>query len=117
MSSCAGKYPDVIRKSMELWIGCVAGALNDHQYVSKLVKAGFADIEIETTREYTIEDARTFLAAEGLDATALSAQVEGTFISAFVRASKRAKAAAPGHVIKAHVDRLAVNPAAAPNPG
>ena len=89
-----GNVPAAIRKSMELWVGCVAGALNDYQYVSKLAKAGFDDIEIETTREYTLEDARTFLAAEGLDAAALSEQVKGTFIIAFVRATKHEKTTA-----------------------
>jgi ubiquinone/menaquinone biosynthesis C-methylase UbiE len=87
-----GDVPAAIRKSMELWVGCVAGALNDYQYVAKLARAGFDDIEIETTREYTIDDARAFLAAEGLDAAALSEQTDGTFISAFVRGTKRAKA-------------------------
>jgi arsenite methyltransferase len=93
-----GEVPDVVRKSMELWVGCIAGALRDHEYVTKLVKAGFSDIEIERTREYSVDDARTFLAAEGLDVDALSREVDGTFISAFVRATKPAQAAccAPG---------------------
>jgi arsenite methyltransferase len=77
---------------MELWVGCVAGALGDYEYVAKLAKAGFADIEIEPTREYSVEDAKTFLAGEGLDVEALSREVEGTFISAFVRATKTAPA-------------------------
>jgi ubiquinone/menaquinone biosynthesis C-methylase UbiE len=85
-----GEVPPAIRKSMELWVGCVAGALSDYEYVAKLAKAGFEDISIEVTRVYKLEDARTFLAAEGLDANALAADVEGTFISAFVRATKPA---------------------------
>ena len=73
---------------MELWVGCVAGALGDYEYVAKLAKAGFDDIDIEPTRVYSIEDARTFLAGEGLDVDALAKQVDGTFISGFVRATK-----------------------------
>jgi arsenite methyltransferase len=93
-----GDVPDVIKKNMELWIGCVAGALSDHQYIAKLAKAGFDEIGIEETRVYTIEDARTFLAGEGLDADALAKDVDGTFISGFVRATKPTAAAccAPG---------------------
>ncbi len=87
-----GEVPDEIRKSMELWVGCVAGALGDQEYVAKLKAAGFADVEIETTREYSIEDARAFLMQEGLDADALAQQVKGQFISAFVRATKTAPA-------------------------
>jgi arsenite methyltransferase len=83
-----GEVPEVIRKSMELWIGCVAGALSDHQYLAKLTQAGFDEIAIEETRVYTIDEARTFLAGEGLDADALAKDVEGRFISAFVRATK-----------------------------
>ena len=71
-----GEVPPAIRKSMELWVGCVAGALSDYEYVAKLARAGFEAIGIETTRVYTIEDARTFLAGEGLDADALATQVE-----------------------------------------
>jgi len=89
-----GEVPQDIRKSMELWVGCVAGALGDHEYVAKLAKSGFDGIEIEATREYTLEDARTFLAAEGLDAEALARKIDGTFISAFVRATKPAATAA-----------------------
>ena len=87
-----GAVPPAIRKSMELWVGCVAGALSDYEYVAKLAKAGFENIGIEVTRVYKMEDARTFLTAEGLDADALAKDVEGTFISAFVRATKPARA-------------------------
>jgi SAM-dependent methyltransferase len=93
-----GTVPDAIRKNMELWIGCVAGALADYEYVAKLASAGFHQIGIEDTRVYSLEDARTFLAGEGLDADALAAEVDGTFVSAFVRATKPAAPAccAPG---------------------
>lgn len=93
-----GEVPPAIRKSMELWIGCVAGALSDDEYVAKLARAGFDGIGIEATRVYSLDDARTFLAGEGLDAEALAKEVEGTFISAFVRATKPAATAccAPG---------------------
>jgi arsenite methyltransferase len=87
-----GRVPDAVRQSMELWVGCVAGALGDYEYVAKLAKAGFADIDIEPTREYSLDDAKAFLTAEGLDAETLSREVDGTFISAFVRATKAAPA-------------------------
>jgi SAM-dependent methyltransferase len=83
-----GDVPSEIRKSMELWVGCVAGALRDSDYVTKLTEAGFADIGIEDTRVYSVEDARAFLSGEGLDVDALAREVEGTFVSAFVRATK-----------------------------
>jgi len=85
-----GDVPAAIRKSMELWVGCIAGALSDDDYVARLARAGFENIGIETTREYSLEDARAFLAGEGLDVNALASQVEGTFISGFVRATKPA---------------------------
>ena len=91
-----GDVPAEIRKSMELWVGCVAGALGDYEYVAKLAKAGFDGIDIETTRVYSIEDARTFLAGEGLDVDALAKEVDGTFISGFIRATKPAAAACCG---------------------
>jgi len=83
-----GEVPAEIRKSMELWVGCVAGALADDEYRSKLAKAGFHEIEIESTRVYQIDDARTFLAHRGHDVEALAKEVEGKFMSAFIRAEK-----------------------------
>jgi ubiquinone/menaquinone biosynthesis C-methylase UbiE len=91
-----GDVPDAIRKSMELWIGCVAGALSDTDYIAKLTQAGFENVEIEPTRVYTLEDARAFLTGEGLDAAALAQQVDGTFVSAFVRATRPAAASCCG---------------------
>jgi SAM-dependent methyltransferase len=85
-----GQVPDEIRKSMLLWVGCIAGALGDHEYVSKLSDAGFAAVEIEPTRVYSLEDARTVLSGQGIDVDAIAPQVEGKFISAFVRATKPA---------------------------
>ena len=87
-----GKVPVEIKKNMELWVGCVAGALSDDEYVAKLAGAGFENVGIEPTRVYTIEDTRGFLSGRGLDAEALAGDVEGKFISAFVRASKPATA-------------------------
>jgi arsenite methyltransferase len=87
-----GHVPPAIRKSMELWVGCVAGALDDADYRSKLEAAGFDHVSIEDTRIYTVDDARTFLASEGLDADALAKELEGKFASAFVRAAKPAAA-------------------------
>ena len=83
-----GDVPPAIRKSMELWVGCVAGALEDREYVAQLEAAGFGAIDIEATRVYGLEDAREFLAGEGLDVDALAKEVEGRFISGFVRATK-----------------------------
>jgi arsenite methyltransferase len=83
-----GHVPDAIKKNMELWVGCVAGALSDDEYVAKLAAAGFEKVGIEPTRVYSIEDARGFLAGRGLNVDKLVKEVEGKFISAFVRASK-----------------------------
>jgi arsenite methyltransferase len=83
-----GDVPAEIKRSMELWVGCVAGALTDYQYVAKLAKAGFEDIEIEATRVYDVKDARSFLASEGVDVNRLAEQVDGRLMSAFVRARK-----------------------------
>jgi len=85
-----GEVPSEIRRSVELWIGCVAGALDEEEYRSKLTKAGFEDIDLEPTRVYRTEDARQFLAGAGLDAHAIAPQVDGKFMSAFVRAKKPA---------------------------
>ncbi len=90
-----GDVPDDVRKSMLLWVGCIAGALRDSDYVSKLAKAGFSSIEIEPTRVYNIEDARAFLNAEGVDVDAIAAQVDGKFASAFIRAAKPATCCGP----------------------
>jgi arsenite methyltransferase len=86
-----GDVPREVREHMELWVGCIAGALNDSDYFAKLAKAGFEDIDIEPTRVYDIEDARAFLSTEGIDVEAIAPQVQGKFMSAFVRASKPAQ--------------------------
>lgn len=91
-----GEVPAKVRDNMLLWVGCIAGALQDYQYVAKLAKAGFDDIEIEPTRVYDIEDARTFLSGQGVDVDAIAPQVEGKFMSAFVRATKPARCCTPG---------------------
>ena len=83
-----GPVPPEIRKSVELWIGCVAGALEDQEYRAKLTRAGFEAIDLEPTRIYRAEDAREFLDREGIDAGAIAPAVDGKFISAFVRARK-----------------------------
>jgi arsenite methyltransferase len=85
-----GNVSAKIKKNVELWAGCVAGALSDYEYVAKLTKAGFDNIDIEPTRVYSIEDARTFLAGQGLDVEAMAKEVEGKFMGAFIRASKPA---------------------------
>ena len=83
-----GEVPSAIRRSMELWVGCVAGALEESQYRDKLAAAGFQGIEIEPTRVYRLEDARQMLAGEGIDVDAIAPLVDGKFMSAFVRARK-----------------------------
>jgi len=83
-----GDVPDEVRQSVLLWIGCIAGALRNDEYVSKLALAGFEDIAVEPTRVYDVEDARQFLAGQGFDVDALAPQVAGKFMSAFIRARK-----------------------------
>jgi 2-polyprenyl-3-methyl-5-hydroxy-6-metoxy-1,4-benzoquinol methylase len=93
-----GDVPDQVRQSMLLWVGCIAGALEETSYRTKLSAAGFKDIDIEPTRVYNINDARGFLTDQGVDADAIAPQVEGKFMSAFIRATKPLAAAccAPG---------------------
>ena len=85
-----GEIPAAIRKNVELWIGCIAGALRDADYTAMLAAAGFENVAIEPTRIYNVEDARQFLAGQGIDVDAIAAQVDGKFMSAFIRASKPA---------------------------
>ena len=89
-----GEISSEIRKSVLLWVGCIAGALADDEYRSKLSAAGFEQIDIEPTRVYRAEDARDFLAGAGVDVDAIAPQVDGKFLSAFVRAVKPAGAGA-----------------------
>ena len=83
-----GEIPGEIRKNVLLWVGCVAGALDELEYRAKLAAAGFGAIGIEPTRIYRAEDALSFLADKGIDLEAIGPQVEGKFMSAFVRARK-----------------------------
>jgi arsenite methyltransferase len=83
-----GDVPIEIRKSVLAWVGCVAGALEQDEYRGKLIAAGFEQVDLEPTRIYRIEDAREFLSGQGIDVDAIAPQVDGNFISAFVRASK-----------------------------
>jgi arsenite methyltransferase len=85
-----GEVPADIRKSMELWVGCIAGAMEESEYREKLAHVGFESIEVETTRVYRVEEACGFLEAAGLDPETVGPQVDGKFISAFVRAVKPA---------------------------
>ena len=88
-----GEVPADIRKSVELWVGCVAGALEEFEYRDKLFSAGFENIDIEPTRVYRVEEARDFLAAAGLDVDKVAPLIDGKFMSAFVRATKPASRA------------------------
>ena len=83
-----GTLPVAVRQSMELWVGCVAGALSESDYRAKLGAAGFTGIELEVTREYTFDDAKAFLTGEGLDPERLAREVDGRVVSAFIRASR-----------------------------
>ena len=83
-----GEVPAEVRKSVELWIGCVAGALEDQEYIGKLAAAGFSEIGVEPTRVYRVAEARDFLAGAGLDVDAVAPVIDGKFMSAFVRARK-----------------------------
>ncbi|MGA9802784.1 MAG: arsenite methyltransferase [Terriglobales bacterium] len=83
-----GEMPAEIRKSVLLWVGCVAGALEENEYRRKLASAGFENIELEPTRVYRVEDARELLCGQNIDVDAIAPQVDGKFMSAFVRAVK-----------------------------
>ncbi|HEV2486984.1 MAG TPA: arsenite methyltransferase [Terracidiphilus sp.] len=85
-----GEVPDAVRQSMMLWVGCIAGALEENDYIAKLAKAGFTSISVEPTRIYNIEDARRFLEDSGVDVDAIAPQAENKLMSAFVRATKPA---------------------------
>lgn len=106
-----GEVPPGIRKNMELWIGCVAGALSDQEYLDKLANAGFTDAGIEVTRVYSVDDAREFLAAQSADLQQLATQVDGKFVSGFIRATKPAD----GLVESAAGEATATANAAAPS--
>jgi hypothetical protein len=80
---------------MELWVGCIAGALTETDYRAKLAAAGFGGIEIEVTRVYGVDDAATFLAGQGLDVDAVAKEVDGKIVSAFIRAIKPAACCGP----------------------
>jgi trans-aconitate methyltransferase len=83
-----GAVPEQLRRDMLLWVGCIAGALEDDEYRAKLTASGFEQIDIEPTRIYRVEDAREFLAGKGLDVDAMAESVDGKFMSAFIRAVK-----------------------------
>jgi len=85
-----GKVPPQVRQNVELWMGCIAGALEESEYRSKLASAGFEHISLEPTRIYRAEDAREFLTAQGIDVDTLAPLVDGKFASAFIRARKPA---------------------------
>jgi SAM-dependent methyltransferase len=92
-----GEVPASVRQSMLLWVGCIAGALEESDYTAKLVAAGFVDVNFEPTRTYDIEDARMFLTEAGIAVDEIAPQVEGKFLSAFIRATKpNAPCCAPG---------------------
>ena len=91
-----GEVPAAIRQSMLLWVGCIAGALDESDYRSKLLAGGFTGVSFETTRTYDIEDARHFLTEAGISVDTIAPQVEGRFLSAFIRATKPEACCATG---------------------
>ena len=92
-----GSVPEEVRKSMLLWVGCIAGALEEGDYIAKLTGAGFAAVSVEPTRVYNVEDARQFLTEAGVEVNAIAPQVNEKFFSAFVRANKpKATCCEPG---------------------
>ena len=91
-----GDVPADVRKSMELWVGCMAGALQESEYLQKLQEAGFTSMEVQPTRVYHAGESRDFLAAAGLDLDRVAPLIDGKFISAFIRATKPAAAACGG---------------------
>jgi ubiquinone/menaquinone biosynthesis C-methylase UbiE len=90
-----GEVPAAVRESMLLWVGCLAGALSEDDYRAKLTAAGFTEIELEPTRVYNPEDARQFLTEAGISVDEIAPQVEGKFLSAFIRATKPAARCCP----------------------
>jgi SAM-dependent methyltransferase len=87
---CRGAVPEEVRRSMELWVGCIAGALEEQEYRRLLAAAGFTAIDVEPTRIYQFEDARAFLSGAGLDADVVARAVGGRIMGAFIRAAKPA---------------------------
>ena len=85
---CGDEVPEAVRRSMDLWVGCVAGALEESSYRDKLASAGFQHVEVEPTRVYRAVDARHFLDEAGIQDEAMLADIDGRFMSAFVRAQK-----------------------------
>lgn len=85
---CRGEVPEAVRRSMELWVGCIAGALEEQEYRRLLEDAGFVDVDVEPTRIYEFEDARAVLSGAGLDADVLAREVSGRIMGAFIRARK-----------------------------
>jgi len=91
-----GEMLPEIREKVLLWVGCIAGALEENDYRAKLAAAGFTNIDVEPTRIYRADDARTFLSGQGIDVDTIAPQVDGKFFSAFIRATKPAGCCAPG---------------------
>src|SRR5213594_4445783 len=91
-----GAMPSEIGERVLLWVGCIAGALEENEYRSKLAAAGFENVTVEPTRVYRIDDARAFLSGKGIDVDQIAADVDGKFMSAFLRATKPRGCCAPG---------------------
>jgi SAM-dependent methyltransferase len=90
-----GEIPAEIRRNVELWVGCLSGALDESDYIARLERAGFENVSIEPTRVYKLEDAREFLSGHGFDVDAIAPLVDGRFFSGFIRARKPARVSSP----------------------
>lgn len=98
-----GNVPEEVRRSMLLWVGCIAGALEENEYLAKLAAAGFEEAAVEPTRVYNVEDARQFLTEAGVDVDAIALKVNEKFFSAFIRANKpKAACCEPGRCMPAY---------------
>jgi arsenite methyltransferase len=105
-----GSVPESVRQSMLLWVGCIAGALEEKAYQAKLMDAGFCEVSIELTRTYDLEDARHFLTEAGIDVDAMAAELEGKFGSAFIRGVKpKTDCCAPGCCVTDFSETAATN--------
>jgi hypothetical protein len=105
-----GEIPADVRSSMELWIGCVAGALTEQEFHSLLWESGFEHIDIEPTRIYEFEDAKAFLTGAGLDTEVLAREVGGRVMGAFIRATKPAAVTAVANAAPAGLSRACCGP-------
>jgi SAM-dependent methyltransferase len=105
-----GQVPAGIRRNVELWVGCIAGALEETEYRALLASAGFGDIDVDPWRVYKVEDAREFLTQAGIDVDEVSTAADGKFASAFIRATKPAATSVEADLQAGRSDRACCGP-------